>query len=307
MTEERTLALERRSAHFAVVTICTPNFIPGTLVMIHGYLRHNPWWRGDFVVLTDVVTDEMEKYLTVFPRVRFRVIGKDLHLRAAAIARADETGKIFESHFYSLELFNLTGYEKLFYVDSDMLVRGSFAELFEMDDPMICVGDSFYYKDELRDGVTYNRAQPKFWNKKSRFWDDNFNAGLILFDGSLATPTVYRELTEMVTTEGYSREAMRLQDQMIQNIYFRGRYTLVSAKYNFRLGIAEQIGEKDGVTLADAVVIHYTARKKPWLHFEALDRMMGERDNYFEPFRLWQDCWIDFMDALRRGDLKAGR
>lgn len=281
----------------AVVTISTPTFIPGTLVMVHSFLKYNPWFEGDFIVLTDEVTEEMEKHLTHYPQLKFRIIGDQLLENSRAVAEADETGRIYESHFYSLELFNIQGYDKLFYVDSDMLILGSFEELFAMEDKMICVGDGVFYKDELRNGASYEKRQPKLWERKGKFWGDNFNAGLILFDGSMANEKHYRELTDMVTTEGYSTEAMRLQDQMMQNIYFRGQYTLVSAKYNYRMGIQEQILEKDGVTMEDAVVIHYTARRKPWFPEEALVRVKRDAD-YFRAFELWQQHWIEVMRKL---------
>lgn len=288
---------DTQADRYAVVTISTPTFIPGTLVMVYSFLKYNPWFKGDFIVLTDEVTDEMEQHLTHFPQLKFRIIGDQLLANSRAVAEADETGRIFESHFYSLELFNIRGYDKLFYVDSDMLILGSFAELFAMDAKMICVGDGVYYKGELRDGAGYNKRQPKFWERKQKFWGDNFNAGLILFDGSMANDRHYRELTAMVTTRGYSEEAMRLQDQMIQNIYFRGQYQLVSAKYNYRMGIQEEVLEKDGISLEEAVVIHYTARRKPWFPHEALVRIKRDAD-YFRSFQLWQEHWLELMQTL---------
>ena len=288
---------QARSSRYAVVTICTPNFIPGTIVMMHSFLQYNPWFQGDFIVLTDQVSEEMRESLSSFANVKYRIVGEELLARSRTVAAADETGKIFESHFYSLELFNIYGYDKLFYVDSDMLILGSFLPLFDMEAEMICVGDGVYYKGELRDGASYNKRNPKLWEQKSKFWGDNFNAGLILFDGKMANEKHYQELTEMVKIEGYSSQAMRLQDQMIQNIYFRGRYTLVSAKYNYRMGIGTEIKEKDGVDLADAVVIHYTARRKPWLHHEALNRMRKD-PTYLQPFLRWQEHWLAYMQQL---------
>jgi len=294
MNKELNSDLSERSKRFAVVTICTPSFIPGTMVMIYSFLKWNDWWQGEFVILTDEVHLEMERCLSGFPRVKFKIIGDELLRRSKEVAQADNTGNIFESHFYSLELFNLRDYDKLFYVDSDILVRGSFEPLFELPDKMICVGDAMFYKDELRDGKNYTKHHPKFWEKKSKLWGDNFNAGLILFDRCMATPKHYSDLVAMVHINGYSKQAIRLQDQMIQNIYFRGLYKLVSAKYNFRLGIAEQIKEKDSIELSEAVAIHYTARRKPWLHHEALHRISSEF-LYYQAFLYWQEAWKEML------------
>ena len=297
--DQKTSQYTEDSINYAVVTICTPNFIPGTMVMIYSYLRYNEWFKGDFIILVDEVSEDMKEYFAYLPRVKFHQVGNEILERAEAVTKQDKTGKIFKSHFYSLELFNISGYKKLFYVDSDMLILGSLLELFTINAPMICVGDSFFYKDQLRDSKTYSLATPKLLESKSNYWGDNFNAGLILFDASMATPENYKGLTEMIRTDGYSPQAMRLQDQMIQNIYFRGQYTLVSSKYNYRLGIAQQEYEKDQVRLEDAVVIHYTARKKPWLFREALSRSIHNK-NYIKPFLLWQQHWMDLLVQLNK-------
>ena len=47
------------------------------------------------------------------------------------------------------------------------------------------LGDAFYYKDKLRDGATYNWYIPKEGEDTSQYWGDNFNSGLILFDGRI--------------------------------------------------------------------------------------------------------------------------
>ncbi|MEM6396009.1 MAG: glycosyltransferase [Bacteroidota bacterium] len=291
--------LSEASRRQAVVTICTPNFVPGTLLMVYTFRKYNPWWQGKFIVLVDQPTPEMEKHLTYLPGIELHPIGDELLRRSIDVAEADHTGKVFQSHFYSLELFNLKGYDKLFYVDSDMLILGSFHELFLLPDPMVCVGDGFHYKDKLREGASYNTYKPKFWQSKSKGWDGCFNAGLILFDGSWANEKHYHELCEMVTTEGYSQQAMRLQDQMIQNIYFRDRFKLISARYNYRLGLADGILKKDGIRQEDAHVIHYTARRKPWLHHEALGRLPSEA-RYFDAFRRWQEHWIELAEHLHK-------
>ena len=285
------------SKNYAVVTICTNSFIPGTMVMIYSYLKYNTWYKGDFIILVEEITEDMKKFLAYLPNVKFHKVGQKVLDRAETVTQNDQSGKIFKSHFYSLELFNISGYKKLFYVDSDMVILGNLMELFAIDAPMICVGDSFFYKDQLRDPKTYNLVKPKMWESKNKYWGDNFNAGLILFDESMATSQNYENLTEMIRVDGYSSQAMRLQDQMIQNIYFRGQYTLVSSKYNYRLGIAKQEFEKDNIRLEDAIVIHYTARKKPWLFKEALSRSINNK-NYIKPFMIWQHHWTELLEQL---------
>ncbi|MEL6392771.1 MAG: glycosyltransferase [Bacteroidota bacterium] len=282
----------------AVVTICTPNFVPGTLVTLYSFRKYNPWFQGDTIVIVDDPSPTMKKHLAYLPDVKLHQLGSDLLHRSAEVTEADNSGRVFQAHFYSLELFNLKGYDRLLFLDSDLLILNSLHELFLMEDPMICVGDGFHYRDKLREGASYNTYKPSVWKSKKETWGGCFNSGLLLYDGSWANEKNYQALCRMVTTEGYSQQAMRLQDQMIQNIYFRDQFTLVSGRYNYRLGlVADGILEKDGIRQEDAYVLHFTARKKPWLHHEALDRLT-DNPRYFDAFRLWQTHWLELAEQL---------
>lgn len=290
------------SKDFVLLTVCTPNFIPGTLTMLYSFLKYNPWYKGDIIVMVDEIDPAMQKYLPLIPNLKIHIVSEALSTRAEAVVQNHTSKKIFRSVFYSIELFNLPGYKKYIFIDSDTLVLGSFLELCQRAEPMLCVGDSVFYKDQLRRSDNYQQAKPKFWENKKDFWGDTFNSGVVIYDASLITPKAYQDMLDMIDITGYPDDAARLQDQLIQNIYLRGKYTLVSAKYNYRFGIADEILEKDQVSFDEAVVLHYTARKKPWLFNEALDRVTSNK-NYLRPFLLWQQHWTEFFEVLH-GRLK---
>ena len=48
-----------QSKNYAVVTVCTPNFIPGTMVMIYSFIKYNKWYKGDYIILVEKVTKEL--------------------------------------------------------------------------------------------------------------------------------------------------------------------------------------------------------------------------------------------------------
>lgn len=47
LSEADELKLAEASRQQAVVTICTPNFVPGTLLMVYTFRKYNPWWQGE--------------------------------------------------------------------------------------------------------------------------------------------------------------------------------------------------------------------------------------------------------------------
>jgi lipopolysaccharide biosynthesis glycosyltransferase len=65
------------------------------------------------------------------------------------------------------------------------------------------------------------------------------------------------------------------------------------------MGIAKEIAQKDNITVEEATVIHYTARRKPWLHLEALHRIKQDAA-YFTVFRYWQEEWMELMEELHQ-------
>ena len=117
-----------------LATVTNDAFLPGTLVTIHSFLKHNPWFDGDVVVIHAGLSEEACECVSARgQRVRFHPAGSELVRRIDAVtaARPDFIGK--RARFLSLEAFALAGYDKVLFCDSDLLFRQPVAELFEGD------------------------------------------------------------------------------------------------------------------------------------------------------------------------------
>lgn len=286
-----------QSSRFAVVTVCTPDFLPGSLVMVYSFLKYNDWYKGDFVFIIEKDDDIIYEQTKFFNRIRFVKAGNKLVKNALIRKEMNKGQKMFPARFFSIETFNIKGYDKLLYLDSDILITGNLLSLFALNVKMACVGDAIHYKGKWRHAPTYSKRDPNPGEDLSSFWNDNFNSGVLLLDQSMINSRYYKDMVEMIHPDKHPVQVARLHDQIIHNIYLRGQYQLVSAKYNFRMGIAAEIYQKDGVKITDALIIHYTARRKPWVSGEVLHRIRTD-SSYHYPFQLWQEAWMELMTAI---------
>ncbi|OAV44836.1 glycosyltransferase [Lewinella sp. 4G2] len=290
--------LTQASEQFAIVTVCTPPFLPGTVVMLKSFLETNPWFRGDVVILTDKVTEELRAILTEIYPVKFRLIGQRILDNAAIVREAVTDRLILEVRFFAMELFAVSGYRKVLYLDSDLLITRDLTEFWSHPEPVVGVGDGFHYRDKLRTGPDYLPHKLRFWQKRSNYWSGQFNAGVLLIDDTVTTPERYQELVDMINPGNFSNKIRRFHNQKLLNIYFYQKAKLISAKFNYRLGMAEEILQKDGVRFADAHIIHYTAKRKPWMAEQSAERLEAGGD-YLTAFEMWQTCWQSLPLSLR--------
>lgn len=291
--------LSKEPGRYVVVTVCTPPFLPGAMVMLRSFLDHNSWFQGDIVVLTDEVTPEMDTCLTEIYPVSFRLIGEDLLRNATEVRKAVTDRLIVEARFFAMELFGVSGYDKLLYLDSDILVRGDVSELFLRPEPILCCGDGFHYRDKLRTGSDYLPHKLRFWQRREDYWSDNFNSGVMCFDRSVITQSNYLKLAEMIHPTYFNGCEKRYHDQKLLNIHFYGEVTLMSSKYNYRLGMAKYILAKDDVRMENAAIIHFTARRKPWMS-EMVDERLATELDFVRAFDWWQACWESLPKEVKK-------
>jgi lipopolysaccharide biosynthesis glycosyltransferase len=279
------------------------DFVPGTLVLIHSFLKYNSWFTGDIIVLCNKIRQRDRRYFRIYPQIQFVNISQELIDRTDALCKIEPKYEHRKAQFYSLDLFKLKGYDKLLFLDSDILITGSFKSLFKMSDKFLTCGDNFYYRDMLRDPTDYSLHELKDGEDPADFWSNNFSAGMMLFDGSIIKPETHQEIINMVDVGHFGTVSTHHSDQLILNQYFRGQYKLVDSSYNYRFNTAPEILAKDNVRLDDAVAIHFTAKKKPWnsLHVVRASFAIGPR--YIKYYKRWTKEWHELLDQI--GQLKV--
>lgn len=199
--------------------------------------------------------------------------------------------------------------ERIIYLDSDLLVQGDVAELWEFD-----LGDSLL-------GATTSTIYPyiglgsQLWRVKgidpgSRL----FNAGVLLINmAQWREARVGSECLDLIRTYP---EFVIYADQDALNVATWGRTATLPLRWNqehaLRDGSHHAFAFADPLEIKEAVekpaIIHFTGRSKPWLYFCAdpatklwrkAHRSSGFRLNYRKRSS-WRDTASDLLRALNR-------
>lgn len=96
--------------------------------------------------------------------------------------------------FYFLNFFNLKGYDKYFYIDSDVFFYGSIEEFIKMKYGLMCCKDFVVYKGFVKDGDIFELVRDMDWG--GNLWFCIFNVGIFFFDKVLVNVEVYKFLLD---------------------------------------------------------------------------------------------------------------
>lgn len=149
--------------------------------------------------------------------------------------------------------------KKIIYIDSDVIVYGNIAELWQEPLQDMCVGAV------LDEGGTLQ-------SRRLSLEDNNyFNAGIMIFD----VEKIKEEFKDIFKTyfENFykNRDIITLQDQDILNITFAEKTKIIPLRWNVNTRMLDynNLDYKYSIKEAEAAlqnigIIHYTDRKKPW-------------------------------------------
>ena len=210
----------------------------GTLVFIVSLLKTKPIYDTLLLYTNDVPKykiDMLEKYYTKLIPIEY-------------IKFNDIKRKRFVDVYTKLQIFKLIDYDKILFMDNDMLVQKNIDHLFNYQAPAgVAISETLKYKDnEL---VTDPRVV--------------FNAGLWLLKPSIDE---FNKLMGGLENFNVSYEL----EQEYVSYYYSGKWTNISYLYNFQFSLGEitktpiRARAYEKVTVNEVYVIHYSALKKPW-------------------------------------------
>ena len=130
-------------APYCLATITSKDFGIATEVLLYSFLKYNPWFDGDVIVIGDDLPNALEERLAHQRPVIFQ--RPDPRLRQAAEGLGDllpDQQDVYK-RFYSFEVFRLSGYRRVLYLDSDICCTGDIAPLFAATEPLLACPDGF--------------------------------------------------------------------------------------------------------------------------------------------------------------------
>lgn len=241
-------------------------------------------------MIADKLTDESIRRLGIFPKIRIEQPENSL------LQKLDDLCSvlpIFRSRipgFFSVEIFRFTKYEKVLFLDSDMIVVQDIEELFDL--PAHFYGCAEWFSGKVRNLTDYKSV---FSNENVEGVIENaINTGFMLISGEAIGDKVYQGLTEMVSPKNFENSVTLNTDQLIINKYFRNQITPLDTRYNYRPKNSKGILSKENIKLEDAKIIHFLLKTKPW----NLDKVMPTSEqniDLLKSYELWYHWYFRLL------------
>lgn len=259
------------------------NYAPYVKVTINSILCNcSPNYRYDIVILCiNVEKERKESVLTLLEKygnakIRFFDIEEcmeDLnnlsvngYLTSATYSRLLVFSKLFES------------YEKIIYLDSDVIVEGDISNLFFTDmanKPLAAVEElgfrqlSFSKKAVFLDqNKPYNIDNYRMYGIGMKNPKEYFNAGVILFNLVKCRESIHMGDVKRVL----SKHIYHYNDQDVLNILFDGKVMLIDPEWNYENCVDAFLSKRpevygsiyEDVKRTSPKIIHYVSARKPW-------------------------------------------
>ncbi|MCW3836916.1 glycosyltransferase [Sphingomonas canadensis] len=270
-----------------LATVTSDAFAIGTIVMVHSFRRHNPWFDGDVIAFYDALGSQMAALLSRIDGLRLVPVSPAFHDRVAGLIAARPELASRCARFASIEAFGLNGYDRVMFCDSDLLFRADVSDLFERREPFVAVGDSAWQEGLGRDRTSFDKVA----RDASGAISPSFNAGLMLIDGALAGSKVHGALLDGLEPSLWSAVVTPHTDQIVFNRHFAGQVSIAGPDYNRLLMHDVSFGEA-----RDARVLHFNGAAKPWAwhhHPQAVRRSPV----LIEAYRQWHASYLDWLAA----------
>jgi len=285
--------LKSHQQNYCLATVVTPSFVLGGLVLIHSFLRTNPWFRGDVVIIHDELSQEhMERFSALHEQLTFMQVSQELKSSLGNFKSQHPTIMGRLAQFFNFEIFRLQKYEKLLFCDSDMLFLDSVEELFGRPEPLIACGDGPHYRSNGRNRHTFDDAKETDDNPLRR----TFNAGFMLFDRSVLNNESYQKFLSMLESDYWMTSGTRHTDQAAFNIIFEGSQTLVGGEYNYLLIHKKTQFQAEQQKYHEAKVLHYNGTIKPWKPEQTASAGRQDED-LAAAFQLWN---VEYAKCLQK-------
>jgi lipopolysaccharide biosynthesis glycosyltransferase len=262
----------------AIYTICNDSFTEGVQVMVHSFLRNNPWFKGEIVVLynnkySSLLKSNMLKIEALYNNITFKHVDESGYENL--INDFKKNGKNNKNQLrlipslFTFEIFEeVKNYDTLVYLDSDMLITGDISETFNLPYEMVVTPDAGIY-DISSNYQTFNGG---FMVLNNFSYKNQYKNKLISFSRKMKN--------------------MGLADQTIMNAFFKGPLYSLDSNYNcLKRCFPDSKFHKFPNTIK---IIHYVGAK-PWTKSK-----IGIESTY----KIVEGLWHEENKLISGGDIQ---
>lgn len=227
----------KRTPRYAITSsVQTASFAGLALNLAYSIQKHNDLSSLDAELIL-LVRTEGEDGVSAENITRLEKVGWKVQIAEELEFDNVNTGDIRSWHRHNLNKLHIwtwTQYEKIVFVDADVLCKGSLVDLFQIP------GD-------------FAAAPDVWWNI---LIDNKFNSGVIVIRPNLEE---FRSLVKAVSDP--EMHSPNDADQAFLNNYYKFRYFGLPYKYNFNLVMFNYFKPEWDQLWEEAVFVHFTTRK----------------------------------------------
>ncbi|MCK9794991.1 polysaccharide pyruvyl transferase family protein [Isoptericola sp. 4D.3] len=216
----------------AFVSFVDDDYFPGFVALLKSLHLSNPAARADVVVLHDGLRAEhVARVETLHPGARFVRVDPRPYER---YAKGDESNYLYTKAYFILDAFRLRDYDRVVTLDTDMVVVAPIDDLFERESDLAAVPQLFDPDDGRK-----------------------LNSGLLAFGRACMSDAFVARLDAIGLAGDYELDR---HDQGVLTAALDGAYDRLPRTDNW----VKRASRPGSPVPADARVLHYTGRYKPW-------------------------------------------
>lgn len=265
--------------NYCMITLVNDNFLVGGEILLYSFLKHNSWFNGDIIIIhSDKLCYLSEKskniFMKIYPKIKFHKVDendyKTIDLSKAKVKR-------FAVSYLTLESFRFDNYDRVVFLDSDIVILGDIKKLFENDNYFGAIYDSRKYpmQEKQTSGLEKN---------------DRFNGGVLSISKKFLGEKIFKDMIKIASLGDWN-----MADQATMNKFFEGiPIKLFSNKYNaLKRCFPDNINFTEDLKKEDVRVLHYVG-KKPWQSDEEKSDLNINEKIYKKINKIWKKYYEDY-------------
>ena len=237
--------------NIVLVTMVDDGFLPGYVAFMKSLLHHNEWFNCPVLIIDNGLSDESKN--TIYK------LYKPVSFRKPSVAKyskidKNSTTKELQATYFKLDIFSYVEFDRIVFIDSDVLVLGDIQELFTFND-----GDM--------------GACPVY-GKNSDSLGGIINSGIMV----LRKPVINNETYQSLLKEACKGHSM--PDQKTINNVLGPRIVRLPKKYNME----KRMYHSKQYDWREAAILHFVSHKPWYPHAPKL----GKDKGFEEMEKLWR-------------------
>lgn len=239
----------------ALVSMMDDNFIPGFVGFYESVNQNSPAILQYEWVFIDVGISVQNKELMKMykPDIKFVFPKKENYKKI----NFKKTSPKLQNTYYKLDIIGMTEYDRIVFIDMDVLVLGDISYLFQIDDPIAGVSCYSAGGDQLRSEI---------------------NTGVVVINKPFINEEYYKNILRL------SQQGFSMPDQKAINKFFRGKIKILPKEYNME----KRIINSKRWNWREAKILHFVSRK-PWSKGKPSGNNVG--------FEVMENLWWQYYNG----------